>query len=301
MRTTTTSRLTLLAACAAALACSAAFAQPGGRDQARRSGQPTPAAAQEQPSLAPAINAEILTERLDRRLAEIQKEEAAITRAKAELGRGAPVGEVMRSLMRDRVFAMGERMREGPGAHAHDEPAQNLEYDAQRLREMMRFLRDTAPQIAERVEAEILDNPDRAEQVYRRMAPRLLPQMEMRERDPEMFSLRTDSMRLDWQIRQAAQRVQRLSGAASPPAEEVARANTALRDLVEQRVDIANRERALMVDRLEQRVASMRAELKESADERDAEIDQKVRELLADERERRPGPAQRGGGGPRRE
>lgn len=282
-----------LAACA--LVCSVAFAQPGRADQRRPD-----APAREPDALAPAINPEILVARLDRRLEEIQKEEAAITRAKAELGRGAPVGEVMRSLMRDRVFAMGERMRDGPGGRAHEEPAQNLEYDAQRLREMMRFLRDTAPQIAERVESEILDNPDRAEQVYRRMAPRLLPQMEMRDRDPEMFALRADSMRLDWQIRQMAQRVQRINAASNPPAEESARANEALRELVAQRVDLAQRERALMVDRLEQRVASMRAELKESAADRDAEVDQKVRELLADERERRPGPSQRGPG-PRRE
>ena len=299
---------------AALLACitlsAAAVAQPA-RPEARRQG---PAPAQQRaedapppappapptPASPPAMTAEALRERLDRRLLELQQEEAAIVRAQSELQRGVAPGEVMRTLMRDRAFTAVERFRDGPGPRGQEEHAE-VEYDPQRLREMMRFLRETAPQVAERIEAEILDNPDRAEQVYRRMAPRMLPQMEMRERDPEMFSIRAESMRLDWQIRQVAQSVRRVNAASDAPAEESARVNAILRELVAKRVDIAQRERALMIDRLEQRVASMRADLTTSAADRDSEVDQKVRELLADERDPRPRPPHGDVRGPRRD
>lgn len=297
---------------AALLACitlsAAAVAQPARPEPRRQS----PAQAQQRaedatppapPASAspPAMTAEALRERLDRRMLELQQEEAAIARAQSELQRGVAPGEVMRTLMRDRAFTAAERFRDGPGPRGQEEHAE-VEYDPQRLREMMRFLRETAPQVAERIEAEILDNPDRAEQVYKRMAPRMLPQMEMRERDPEMFSIRAESMRLDWQIRQGAQRVQRLRAAQSPPAGELDAADAALRDLISQRIDLTARERTIMVERLERRVAEMRRELDASPQSREAQVGQIYQEVLEQEsrRPQQPGPPARGRG-PRRD
>lgn len=282
----TMQRLPRLLLCLSLCGASAA-AQPGregpppARDRSEDATLPGPAT----------MSADALRERLERRLLELQQEEAAIVRAQAELQRGASPGEVMRGLMRDRAFGAAERLRDGPGPRGAQEPAE-VEYDPQRLREMLRFLRETAPQIADRVEAEIVDDPERAEQVYRRMAPRMLPQMEMRERDPELFTLRADSMRLDWQIRQAAQRVQRVRSANQPPAGELDAANNALRGLIAQRIDLTARERAVMIDRLERRVAEMRRELEESPRGREEQVEQIYQEVLDQEsrRSRQPGP-----------
>jgi hypothetical protein len=255
----------------------------------------TPAMAQpdrrpdDAPRLAPRMDGEGLRARLEARLAETRREEAALQEALTAIDNGEPPPQVMRDLMRDSRERGGE-----------DRPIDPAELTPERRAQILNFLRETTPQLADRVERELRDRPDQADRIYARLAPRVIPQIELRERDPELYGIRADSMRLDWRIRQAA------ITARNAPASARAESRGVLLALVRERVDLAIRERALMLDRFEKRIEGMREDLQSERDRRDEIVAEKVDELERGVADELPPPGEPGPGfgdnrGPRRD
>lgn len=214
---------------------------------------------------APAHDAGPLRERIRARLEQTVAQEGALRDALAALDRGEDPRTVAQDLFR----------------RAHDErepgpPPREVTLDEltpEKRQEILAFVREVMPQLGARVDRELDENPDRADEIFLRLAPRVLPQIELRAKDPEMFDLRAESMRLDWRIRQAALRAHEAPDADREVAVD------ALRALVGERIDLTLRERALMIDRFEARLAEMRAELETDRANRDALVNEKVREL----------------------
>jgi hypothetical protein len=260
----------MAAACVAAMLLGTpASAQPDRRpDDAQRT--------------APRMDGEGLRARLEARLAETRREEAALQEALTAIDNGEPPPQVMRELMRDSREPRGDE-----GARVNPE-----DLTPERRAQILKFLRETAPPLADRVERELRERPDQADRIFGRLAPRVIPQIELRERDPELFAIRVESMRLDWRIRQAAVAARN----AAPSARSEAR--DALLQLVGDRVDLAIRERALMLDRFEQRIEGMREDLQSERERRDEIVAEKFDDL---ERGVASEPSPLGENGPRRE
>lgn len=238
-------RTTLAVVCVAAAGMTAgpAAAQP---DRARV-GAPS----------ATDISPERLRARIESRLTELRAEEASLESALRSLDEGAPPPRVVREFFHEQ--------RRG------DAPREITDEDLtpQRREAMISFLRDTTPLIAERVERELANRPEQADAIFRRLAPRVLPQIELRERDPELFDLRARAMRLDWRIRQVA-------GKARSGDEE---ALDELESLIAERVDATLEERAVMLARFERRIESMREDLESERNRRDGIVAEKVAEI----------------------
>lgn len=255
-------------ACVAAVQLGAAtLAQPGGgppRGEQDRPGQ--------------RFDGGDLRARLEARLAETRREEAVLQNALEAIDRGEAPPQIVRGLMRDRADRGDDDRQFDPA-----------ELTPERREQILAFLRETAPPLAERVERELRENPDQADRIYGRLAPRVIPEIELRERDPEMFEIRMQSMRLDWRIRQAAFRSRN---------NREGEGHDALLALVRERVDLTIRERALMLDRFEKRIERMRTELDAELARRDEIVAEKVDEL---ERGVAAEPPPPGESGPRRE
>lgn len=236
-----------VACVAAALAGGPSHAQPGrGFDDRPPEGELTP---------------ERLRERIESRLAEVRSEEATLEDALAALDDGAPAQEVVRDIFRDR--------RRDDDRHE----ITDADLTPERREAMLAFLRETAPPLADRVERELEENPARSDEIFRRLAPRVLPQIELRERDPELFDLRAKAMRLDWRIRQAAWR-SRFGEEAERESER-----RRLESLIAERVDATLEERALMLARFEKRIETMRAELDAERERREQIVAEKIAEI----------------------
>lgn len=241
-------------------------------------GAPGPALAQPARHAAPpgerpadgALSPDRVRDRIESRLSELRAEEAMLQGALKELDSGEPPMRVARELFRHAREERAGPFEGGPD----DREVDPAELTAEKRAAMLAFLRDATPQLAERVERELKANPERADEIYLRMAPRVLPQMELRERDPDLFDLRAKSMRLDWQIRAAAVRLRGTEGDERDAARE------SLSALVRERVDLTLRERALMLDRFERRLADMRKGLADERARQDQIIAEKVDELM---------------------
>ena len=277
-----------LVGASAALACVSASLLAGEPDVQPTRGDPPPS--QVEPG-------ERMRERVEARLAEVRKEEALLQDALRSLDNGEPPAGVLRDAMRGAREERVGRWGEGP-------PEREVDLEdltPERRAEILAFVNETTPQLGERIARELEDNPDRADAIFMRLAPRVLPQIELRERDPELFDLRAASMRLDWQIRAAAIGMRR-----ADEGEPKAEARDRLKALIAQRVDLTMKERALMIDRFERRVASMREELAQERERRDSIVEEKLGEIERgefrgpDERDRRGGHPDRRDGRPDR-
>lgn len=277
----------LIRAGAAAACVSAALLAGEAGAQPRRDTPPPPQAE----------SADRMRERVEARLREIRNEEAILQDALHALDKGEPPAGVLRDVMRAARDERFERFGDGPD----ERPVDLAELTPEKRAAILNFVRETTPQLAERIEGELEENPDRADAIFLRLAPRVLPQIELRERDPELFDLRAASMRLDWQIRAGAMAMRRAQGEQA-----TADARARLKGLVAQRVDLTITERALMIDRFQRRIASMREELAGERERRDAIVDKKLSEIERgefrgpDERDRRAGPPGRRDGRPDR-
>lgn len=249
----------------------------------------------EGPPPTQAESAERMRNRVEERLEEIRKEATILEEALRAIDEGEPPMRVLRDLVR-------EERDQGVGRFGDRDDEREIDIadlTPERRAEILNFVKEMTPTLGERIERDLRDNPERADMIYMRLAPRVLPQIELRERDPELFDIRAESMRLDWQIRGAAIGMRRAEGEEAGPARE------RLKSLIGQRVDLTMKERALMIDRFEQRIATMREELAKERERRDAIVEEKVAdiergEMRGPEGERRGGPPGRRDDGPDR-
>ncbi len=217
--------------------------------------------------------------RLQRRLEETRKAEERIARALERLEAGAPVEEV-------RGIAEGPwRGRRGPGGRPvglpppdgpppgrppPDGPPPEGPPDQPAI---MGFLREHAPEIANRLEGMRSRNPEEFERVMNRMGGRV--REVMAEQDPGLREARLAEFRHGPKVFEASRRLGDLIRAGAPE-EQIAAARAQVLAVVGEQFDLRLERHRAEIGALEERLARIRREADEYRSRRDEIIAQGV-------------------------
>lgn len=240
----------------------------------------------------PRFSPERLRERLEGRLADLEEERARIEGAIAKLDEGAGGMEVMRELRPDRMDGPPEweGPERGPGDGARD-GAPLTEAEKERVRA---FIEEQNPQMAARLRELRETRPELAERLLERATPRIRELMRLREENPELFGLRTRSMRLGLELREAAMTAHRLIDAEGEASASALAAMAEVERLVRERAEVEVSVRRAELDALERRLERLRAEVEGAGDGVDALVEREMDRIRQRMREGEPG-SRRGG------
>ncbi len=215
----------------------------------------------------------VVRARLQRRLEETRKAEERITQALERLEAGAPVEEV-----RDIADGPGRGGRGGrrPGGagpedgRRPDGPPPGAGPGVDRAR-IMGFLREQAPEVADRLEELRARNPEQFERLMGRMGTRVRELMA--ERDPRLKAARLAEFRHVQRVAESSRHLADLIRKGAP-AEEIGKTRGELRALLGEQFDLRMERHQAEIGALEERLAKIRREAGDSASRRE-EIIQK--------------------------
>ena len=156
---------------------------------------------------------------------------------------------------------------------------------------MMMFLREHAPEFAQRMERLNEVRPEAAEGAMARLRPRLRDAMGGFERDPALGKARLDELLAGMEV---AESVRAYRGAArrDPDSPETAAAADAVRAAVDRGFQARLRVAEQEIASLEAKIESLRSEIAARQTERDDEVKEKTDELLQRAMEDRPPPGE---------
>ncbi|MCA9281383.1 MAG: hypothetical protein KDA30_05045, partial [Phycisphaerales bacterium] len=256
------------------------------------------------------LTAERLHSLLERRLERMSAQEERMRRVIELLDEGASIDDLRdeyRDLLFDRDTRPGGADDEGKdaplnagGDDAGIDPRGARERGRDRVTDedrakFLAFLAEEFPEIHERVMEVAPDAADGGPvDIDPRFERRIMPLVEMmrlKERDPEMFTLRKDLWNADRQAWDLARKVRDASEADRAAAAEE------LHAVLGTQFDLQLRVHQLELDRLESRLAGARREAAEQATHRDDLINERLMDILS----RTDGPPDSDRRGPRRE
>ena len=269
-RWTGTAALVLISATAVSLA------QPPGEQSPPRQDQPTPPGGDARRG---PFSPEALTARLERRLAEIQREEVRVKEAIERLAKG--------EVVHPRDLAPGEgpggRRGEGPvlrqrGPGGRGPQGPGAPGEAGNNEPALPLLREILPDAAERIERTMKERPELARRMMQRVAPHLREAMALKDRDPALFKLRTEEIRAGLGVHDAVGALLEAMAAKDAPdgAGKVVAARARLREALGQQADARLALEQHEVEALAKRVEELRKRL----DERRAGKDKVLDEML---------------------
>ncbi|TVQ59416.1 MAG: hypothetical protein EA379_11245 [Phycisphaerales bacterium] len=248
-------------------------------DRTERRGQPR----QRGEAGAREFSTEVMRERLTKRLNDIDAERARITDALTLIDDGAPAEEVLRSLRPQADAEAGERPRRWQrpnGAHGmrgHDGAHRPV---PPHVRErMMEVLKERNPDLHRRMSEMRRNRPEAADRMTEFLAPRMQELSELSERDPALFELRMQALRLDLSSIEAARRVADLRRAGDA-GDGLAAAEQELRGLVSQRIDLRLQERAHQAEQLSKRLEQARDGQRLDAERREQFVNRMTEEFV---------------------
>ncbi|MBX3316514.1 MAG: hypothetical protein KF902_06580 [Phycisphaeraceae bacterium] len=170
----------------------------------------------------------------------------------------------------------GGRPGEGGGV-SHDE--------IQRLRG---FIDENLPLLAERLRASERMDPQAAQRMIARIAPRLREALESRARSPEVFRIRVVELEQGFQLLELARRTRRIVETEGAESQEAVAAMATFREHATAHFDTQIRLQRAEVAELESRLLELRAEIDRRTSQREAEIDARVEDVLRYSRPDRP-------------
>lgn len=129
--------------------------------------------------------------------------------------------------------------------------------------------------------------PDEFLRVFQDNAGTILAFARLRERTPDLYELKIRDYRLMREVRSLAAEVRRLHAANDHEAATALEGK--MRVLVSEQFEIDLKARAIELRLLEERVASMKKELDERREEKEAHVDQRVKRVLEAESRREDG------------
>jgi DNA-binding transcriptional MerR regulator len=249
---------------------------------------------------------------LERRLEESRAETARLEDAIQRLKSGAPIAEIRRALGAGRQRGpegqgRGDRFDgpdrsdrpDGPGGpdgRRHERFGRGGPMPPEVRERVLAFLKEHAPEAAERLAAFREERPMLADRMLDEIAGQLQELRGLRDREPEMFGVRLRAIRLDWDLRRLAfdhARARHAAANGGPPADEAAFRERA-KDLFSRRFDVSLEERALQVKDMEQRLTRLKAEVAEGAGKREEVVARQIDRML--DHLSRPAPGMREGG-----
>jgi hypothetical protein len=308
--------LFLLAASAALVLVGTVWAQPERRqdrvpDQGRGAGQPVQpeAAAQDRPPReAPPVDRDKLKEELTRRLEETKRTQARLEQALARLNDGGDPADIRRETMpgrfRDRLRraarddapgldrpldpqenrARGEPgpLPRGPQGPKGAGPMNDRKLTPDDRDRMLKFLDEHMPRIGKRFHEALKDNPQIAEGLLGRLAPKFRELEATQHSQPELFKLRVDDMRAAITLQEAARMWRPKLRGKDATDDDRRAAREALTVAISEQFDarLALREHELKM--LEDRIGEARREIDEMHTNRDKRIDDEVDRWLGD-------------------
>lgn len=312
----------LLAATGALVLVGAAWAQPERRqnrvpDQGRGAGQPVQpdAPAQDRPPReAPPVDRDKLKEELTRRLEETKRTQARLELALSRLNDGGDPAEIRRENLpgrfRDRLRravrddapgldrplapqdnrARGEpgNPPRGPQGPKGPGPMGDRKLTPEDRDRMLKFLDEHMPRIGKRFHEALKDNPQVAEGLLGRLAPKFRELEATQHSQPELFRLRVDDMRATLSLQEAARTWRPKLHGNDATDEDRRGAREALTGAISAQFDarLALREHELKM--LEDRIGEARREIDEMHTNRDKRIGEEVDRWLGDLGTREP-------------
>ncbi len=257
-----------------------------------------------QPARDPAVSSPEGAERARMREMIVRRREVAdgirerLDDAIARLDRGEPFDS---SLADGRLFPAGDeapdsaRWQRGgrpeggaPGAGMGGPPQPPSAEEVRRLRV---FVDEHLPMLARRLREAERDDPQASPRMIGRIAPRLREALDSRERSPEVFRLRVQELEQGFQLLDAARRTRRVIESEGPGSPAAIDARARFRELAATHYDTQVALQREEVADLERRLTDLRAELDRKTNNRDAEIDERVDEVLLRSRpDRAPAP-----------
>ena len=228
---------------------------------------------------------------LERRLDATRENEAALAALLERLDAGEDpeaVARDAREIMRDALAPLRELAGDRPGGPPGDR--RPLEGEPT-MEELFDLLAEVDAPMRERLRRLAKDNPERARAILRRAAPELRELAQLKRDDPEAFRLRLAMMQAGrdaWRAAAQHRRAER-DGAGD---DELTRRREEIADAVRRRVEIEQMLKAREIERLAERVETLRTDLSANS-ERIDEIVAEQTERLVERAEHR-----RGGRGP---
>lgn len=232
--------------------------------------------------------------RFERRLEEVRALEKRLSDALARLDQGADADEVMRDVpMRDlwgreqdpegrgNPEWRGDRDRGGDRGGERDrgrpEPPDREGPPRASPEEVQRFIDEFAPRLAERINRVRAESPTMADRLLERMRPRVGELLQTQRDDPSFFEVRRDDFLASIMMIEAGREL----GEARRSGDEakISAARDQARGAIAQSVDARRRVQEAELARLERRLQSLRDEIAQDAQRRDAIIDERLADL----------------------
>lgn len=233
-----------------------------------------------------APDAATLKQRLQRRLEENQKLTDRLKTAIEKLEKGGDTGDILRDLDLGRPDGgrgrdggpardggpgglgggPGAGMGGGPGAGPGGRPGEGGPpagpLSATEREEIHRFIDKHMPQMAERMKSFASLEPDAAERMTMRMAPRFRELMTLEKREPKLFTHRLDEMRAGFEIIALSRELSDLVRSKGSE-QAIAAAEKNVKDAVRARVEAQMKGQEAEIEALANRVQSLREQLRE--------------------------------------
>lgn len=306
-----TSHAKLLAAAISLLVVGAAWAQPErrqerGQNRDRGPGQPVQTASDDQmspPDLSqadqPPVDREKLKEELTRRLEETRRTQARLEQALARLNDGGDPAEIRRETMpgrfRDRLRRGARedspgldrpvgppRGAQGPG------PMGDRKLSPEDREHMLQFLDQHMPRIGKRFREAIQENPQVAEGLLNRLAPKFRELAATEQSQPELFKLKVEDVRAAMTLQETARSWRMKLREQSAPDDDKRKAREEISSAVAAQYDarLGLREHELKV--LEDRITEAKRELDDMRTNRDGRVSEEVDRWMSDLGSREP-------------
>jgi hypothetical protein len=196
-------------------------------------------------------NAPRLREALQQRLDRIRTQESRLEEAITKLDAGADPRQLR------------EQFAPEPDARnpRRDQSLQQDPPSRPTREELLAVLRDLDPDMANRIEAALDRNPQRAREQFRRMQKRLRDLAVLRKKDPAAYAVRISMQRAEREVLQAARRLHRAMVDDDTPDEALEQHKAALRDAISKRLDAEISLREHNLENFATRLESMRTQL----------------------------------------
>lgn len=228
----------------------------------------------------------VLRARLERRLEFMRRQQEELETALAELDTRAEQKEVKET---ENHAAPNERPRHGEDRgqrltdRAMDRPRGSRDVPENRRRNIelvLEFLQENNPEIAQRVQQAVRENPRMAEGIIGRLAPRIHEIRELQRHDPAMARLRTAELTNGWALMHASRRLRDAFNTEPRDRDTIRGLRQNIKEHVTRQFEIRAKIQQHEIESLQERIEHARTSTQEMMSNRDEIIAEHVDRII---------------------
>ncbi|TVQ31866.1 MAG: hypothetical protein EA376_07715 [Phycisphaeraceae bacterium] len=261
-----------------------AFGQPG--DFRLNRGEPTEQRAEQASPEA----REQMRERLRNRLNDIRSSEARLEEALRMLDAGEPIDAVRRRVVAEGAEQVRERREQmtdrRPQMGRRGAVAQTP-LTPEQTQELMQFLRETNPQLHDRLQSVMERDEEAGRRALQRVAPGLQRFIDARERDPEGFEARREELVTARRTMELAREIRTGIEEGMAP-ERLREAREELRTLVARQFELRMQNSRRTIEQLRSRLERHEADMQAQKERREQLVEDRVNAIIRSAVEGRP-------------